>query len=136
MVGVGRPGRAAAAGATWAGGPPPGTHVTWLLRRGRVGNVFGGGEADQLPARGALRLRAAAAARAGHVEVVTGFRTGAVERVRSVVAEIAGDREGAERVEPVLPETGVCGGSGVFDAAFRDLADRVDRLAPAVHRTT
>ncbi|MEV1122188.1 FAD-dependent oxidoreductase, partial [Actinosynnema sp. NPDC049800] len=29
----------------------PGTHVTWLLRRGAVGNVFGGGEADQLPAR-------------------------------------------------------------------------------------
>ncbi|MFT7841669.1 NAD(P)-binding domain-containing protein [Saccharothrix sp. BKS2] len=197
----------------------PGTHVTWLLRRGAVGAAFGGGEADQLPARGALGLRAAAAARAGHVEVVTGFRTGAVERegerlvlrsqdgrrldpvdevvaltgfrpdhswlsevrldldpvlgaptrlaplidpnvhscgtvephgadelrqpeagvyvvgmksygraptflaltgyeqVRSVVAEIAGDHEGAERVELVLPETGVCGGSGVFDAA-------------------
>ncbi|QFZ24269.1 FAD-dependent oxidoreductase [Saccharothrix syringae] len=196
----------------------PGTHVTWLLRRGRVGNAFGGGEADQLPARGALGLRARAAVRAGHVEVVTGFRTATVERedgrvvlvsqdghrldpvdevvaltgfrpdhswlsevrleldpvlgapvrlaplidpnahscgsvqphganelrqpepgvylvgmksygraptflaltgyeqVRSVVAEIAGDHEGAARVELVLPETGVCGGSGVFDA--------------------
>ncbi|GAA0246423.1 NAD(P)-binding domain-containing protein [Saccharothrix mutabilis subsp. mutabilis] len=196
----------------------PGTHVTWLLRRGAVGNVFGGGEADQLPARGALGLRAKAAARAGNVEVVTGFRTAAVERhgerlvlesqdghrldpvdevvvltgfrpdlswlsevrleldpvlqapvrlaplidpnvhscgtvyphganelrqpepgvylvgmksygraptfltmtgyeqVRSVVAEIAGDHESAGRVELTLPETGVCGGSGVFDA--------------------
>ncbi|MFD7654785.1 FAD-dependent oxidoreductase [Actinosynnema sp. NPDC059797] len=195
----------------------PGTHLTWLLRRGAVGNAFGGGEADQLPARGALGLAARAAVRAGHVDVTTGFRTAAVERdggrlvirsqdgrrldpvdevvaltgfrpdhswlsevrldldpvlgaptrlaplidpnvhscgtvyphgaaelrqpepgvylvgmksygraptflaltgyeqVRSVVAEIAGDHEAAGRVELVLPETGVCGGSGVFD---------------------
>lgn len=195
----------------------PGTHVTWLLRRGAVGNVFGGGEADQLPARGALGLKARAAVKAGHVDVVTGFRTAAVERdgdrvvlvsqdghrldpvdevvaltgfrpdhswlsevrldldpvlqapttlaplidpnvhscgtvyphganelrhpepgvylvgmksygraptflamtgyeqVRSVAAEIAGDHEAATKVELTLPETGVCGGSGVFD---------------------
>ncbi|HSF26366.1 MAG TPA: NAD(P)-binding domain-containing protein [Actinomycetes bacterium] len=41
---------------------------------------------------------------------MTGF-----EQVRSVVAEIAGDHEAAARVELVLPETGVCGGSGRFD---------------------
>ncbi len=39
------------------------------------------------------------------------------EQVRSVVAEIAGDHEAAARVELVLPETGVCGGSGLFDEA-------------------
>jgi hypothetical protein len=37
------------------------------------------------------------------------------EQVRSVVAEIAGDHEAAARVELVLPDTGVCGGSGAFD---------------------
>jgi hypothetical protein len=42
---------------------------------------------------------------------LTGF-----EQVRSVVAAIAGDREAAERVDLVLPDTGVCGGSGLFDA--------------------
>ncbi|CAM3346589.1 NAD(P)-binding domain-containing protein [Kibdelosporangium persicum] len=195
----------------------PGTKVVWLLRRGTVGNVFGGGEADQLPARGALGQRAQQAARDGQVETVTGFRTASVEQtssgvvltsqdghklepvdevvvltgfrpdlswlsevrleldatlqaprelaplidpnvhscgtvyphgvkelshpepnfylvgmkaygraptflamtgyeqVRSVVAAIAGDRESAERVELTLPETGVCGGAGVFD---------------------
>jgi 2-polyprenyl-6-methoxyphenol hydroxylase-like FAD-dependent oxidoreductase len=41
---------------------------------------------------------------------LTGF-----EQVRSVVAAIAGDHEAATRVELVLPESGVCGGSGVFD---------------------
>jgi cation diffusion facilitator CzcD-associated flavoprotein CzcO len=39
------------------------------------------------------------------------------EQARSVVAAIAGDHEAADRVELVLPETGVCGGSGVFDGA-------------------
>jgi thioredoxin reductase len=34
------------------------------------------------------------------------------EQVRSIVADIAGDREAAERVELVLPETGVCSGPG------------------------
>lgn len=41
---------------------------------------------------------------------MTGF-----EQVRSVVAEIAGDHESAARVELTLPDSGVCGGSGLFD---------------------
>jgi thioredoxin reductase len=200
----------------------PGTHVVWLLRRGQVGNAFGGGDADQLPARGALGRRAEAAVRAGHISTVTGFRTAAVDRVadglvltsldgrrldpvaevvaltgfrpdlswlseirldldptlqapralaplidpnvhscgtvyphgatelaqpepgfylvgmksygraptflaltgyeqvRSVAAAIAGDHAAAGRVELVLPETGVCGGAGVFDDAEQD----------------
>jgi hypothetical protein len=39
------------------------------------------------------------------------------EQVRSVVAAIAGDRESAERVELVLPETGVCSGGGLTDSS-------------------
>ena len=39
--------------------------------------------------------------------MITGY-----EQVRSIVAAIAGDREAAERVELVLPETGVCSGPG------------------------
>lgn len=37
------------------------------------------------------------------------------EQVRSVVAHLAGDHEAAARNELVLPDTGVCGGSGGFD---------------------
>ena len=194
-----------------------GTRVSWVLRRGTVGTTFGGGDADELPARGALGMRAKAAVEDGTVTLVTGFRTeritldggravpvaedgrtldpadrvvvltgfrpdlsflsevrleldyrlqavraiaadvdpnlhscGSVhatgaadlaqpepgfylvgaksygraptflaltgyEQVRSVVAELAGDREAAARVELALPDTGVCGGSGVFD---------------------
>ncbi|CAL9539100.1 Ferredoxin--NADP reductase [Streptomyces sp. enrichment culture] len=196
-----------------------GTHAVWILRRGISGSTFGGGEADQLPARGALGLAAKAAVDDGHADAVTGFRTEAIERdgdgrlvlvgedgrrldavdevivltgfrpdlsflsevrldlderlqapvelaplidpnqhscgtvyphghrelshpeqgvylvgmksygraptflamtgyeqVRSVVAAIAGDLESADRVELTLPETGVCGGAGLFDA--------------------
>lgn len=38
------------------------------------------------------------------------------EQVRSITAELAGDHEAAARVELTLPDTGVCGGSGLFDA--------------------
>ncbi|MGZ8726397.1 MAG: FAD-dependent oxidoreductase [Aeromicrobium sp.] len=41
---------------------------------------------------------------------LTGF-----EQTRSVIAEIAGDHEAAARVELTLPDTGVCGGAGLFD---------------------
>jgi thioredoxin reductase len=205
--------------------PDSSTHVTWVLRRSQVGNVFGGGQADALAARGALGQRARAAVEDGNVDVVTGFRTAAVERrvgtltlvsddnrrvddldevvaltgfrpdlswlseirldldaslqapvalaplidpnvhscgsvpphgaaelahpdqgfylvgmksygraptflaltgyeqVRSVVAEIAGDREAAARVDLQLPETGVCGGSGLFDESGQAQSD-------------
>ncbi|MGW8776670.1 NAD(P)-binding domain-containing protein [Streptomyces sp. NPDC055796] len=205
-------------------GDGKGTHATWILRRGISGSTFGGGEADQLPARGALGLAAKAAVDGGFADAVTGFRTEAVERdvdgrdrghgrvtlvgedgrrlepvdevivltglrpdltflgelrlalderlqapialaplidpnqhscgtvhphgvkelshpekdvylvgmksygraptflamtgyeqVRSIAAALAGDLEAAERVELTLPETGVCGGAGLFD---------------------
>ncbi|NUP37236.1 MAG: SidA/IucD/PvdA family monooxygenase, partial [Streptomyces sp.] len=196
----------------------PATHGVWVLRRGISGSTFGGGTADQLPARGALGLAAKAAVDDGHADAVTGFRTEAVEQdtdgrlvlvgddgrrldpvdeaivltglrpdlsflgelrlglderlqaplglageidpnqhscgsvrphghrelahpepgvylvgmksygraptflamtgyeqVRSVAAALAGDTESADKVELTLPETGVCGGAGLFD---------------------
>ena len=39
------------------------------------------------------------------------------EQVRSIAADIAGDREAAARVELVLPETGVCSGPAASAAA-------------------
>ena len=68
-----------------------------MLRRGGVGSVFGGGDADQLPARGALGARAREAVAAGHIEVVTGFRTEAVERVGSPPAPATGATSGHPR---------------------------------------
>jgi thioredoxin reductase len=202
----------------------PDTRAVWVLRRGEVGDAFGGGAADQLAARGALGERARRAVEAGRIEVVTGFRTAEVrlsdagvvltddggralepvdevvavtgfrpdlaplseirlgldaalqapvelaplidpnvhscgtvyphgvrelshpepgfylagmksygraptflaltgfEQVRSIAAQLAGDHEAAARVELTLPETGVCGGSGLFDAPAAESA--------------
>jgi hypothetical protein len=46
------------------------------------------------------------------------------EQVRSVAAALAGDHEAAARVELVLPETGVCGGAGLFDQMSSGESDR------------
>jgi hypothetical protein len=40
--------------------------------------------------------------------MITGY-----EQVRSIAADIAGDRDAAERVELQLPETGVCTRGGI-----------------------
>lgn len=55
----------------------PGTRVLWVIRRD-VGDAFGGGDDDQLAARGALGIRARRAVDAGHIDVVTGFRAAEV----------------------------------------------------------
>ncbi|CAM5250732.1 NAD(P)-binding domain-containing protein OS=Streptomyces tendae OX=1932 GN=GUR47_18335 PE=4 SV=1 [Streptomyces tendae] len=205
-----------------------GTHAVWILRRGISGSTFGGGTADQLPARGALGLAAKAAVDKGHADAVTGFRTAEFERdadgrlvlvgedgrrldpvdevivltgfrpdlsfldelrlglderlqapvalaplidpnqhscgtvyphghrelshpeqgvylvgmksygraptflamtgyeqVRSVAAALAGDLDSADRVELTLPETGVCGGAGLFDTPGTQQTDGV-----------
>jgi len=37
------------------------------------------------------------------------------------VAELAGDHDAARRIELTLPDTGVCGGAGLFDASGASL---------------
>ncbi|MFD7460720.1 MULTISPECIES: FAD-dependent oxidoreductase [unclassified Streptomyces] len=85
----------------------PGTHAVWILRRGIGANTFGGGEADQLPARGALGQRAKAAVEAGHASAVTGFRTRAVERDGEQLVLVAEDGRRLGPVDEVIVLTGL-----------------------------
>ncbi|MFI9751120.1 NAD(P)-binding domain-containing protein [Streptomyces collinus] len=85
----------------------PGTHAVWILRRGITGSTFGGGEADQLPARGALGLRAKAAVEAGHAGTVTGFRTQAVERDGDRLVLVDEDGRRLDPVDEVIVLTGL-----------------------------
>ena len=48
------------------------------------------------------------------------------EQVRSVIAALDGDLDAADRVELVLPETGVCNGAGAFDDPDAVAAGEVD----------
>ena len=84
----------------------PATELVWVLRRGAVGDVFGGGDADELPARGALGRRAAAAVEAGRVEVVRGFRTAEVRRSPSGLTLVDTDGRELPPVDEVVTLTG------------------------------
>ena len=53
----------------------PGTQVTWIIRRGDPGQMFGGKANDQLPERGRLGADAQHAVDRGAVQLVSGFRT-------------------------------------------------------------
>jgi thioredoxin reductase len=57
----------------------PATRLTWAVRRRDVGQMYGGGQADALPARGQLGARIRAAVADGRVRLVTGFNTSSVQ---------------------------------------------------------
>ena len=84
----------------------PTTRISWVLRRGTVDAVFGGDD-DQLPARGALGRHARRAAGDGHVRIVRGFRTGAVERdAAGALALVSVDGQRVDAVDEVVALTG------------------------------
>lgn len=85
----------------------PGTHAVWVLRRGITGSTYGGGEADQLPARGALGQRAKAAVEDGHASALTGFRTQAVEALDGGLVLVAEDGRRSEPLDEVIVLTGL-----------------------------
>ncbi|MFD6986529.1 NAD(P)-binding domain-containing protein, partial [Streptomyces sp. NPDC059956] len=84
-----------------------GTHSVWILRRGISGSTFGGGSADQLPARGALGLAAKAAVDNGHADAVTGFRTDVVERHGDQLVLVAEDGRRLDPLDEVIVLTGL-----------------------------
>ncbi|GAA4510644.1 FAD-dependent oxidoreductase [Actinoallomurus oryzae] len=51
----------------------PGTRITWAVRGSSVARLYGGGDADGLPARGALGTRLKAAVEGGEIELVRSF---------------------------------------------------------------
>lgn len=99
VIGSGASAFTALAGLADLAGDEPGTHAVWILRRGISGSTFGGGEADELPARGALGLAAKAAVDNGYADAATGFRTEAIERDTDGRLVLAG--EDGRRLDPV-----------------------------------
>jgi thioredoxin reductase len=59
----------------------PATEVVWAVRSDRPRPLVGKGQADELPARGQLGLDLRRLVDAGRIQLVTGFRTVAVNRV-------------------------------------------------------
>lgn len=83
----------------------PGTAITWVVRRGEMGQAYGGGANDALPARGALGERVRDLVERGVITLVTGWRTSRVERTPDGVVLVNGDQWLAP-VDEVIVATG------------------------------
>jgi thioredoxin reductase len=94
----------------------PGTEVLWVVRGTDQARTYGGGAADELPARGALGTRLKKLVQSGRVELVSGFR----------IEELAPTADG--RVELIAGERRVVVDTVVNSTGFRPDHDMVGEL--------
>ncbi|OON27819.1 MULTISPECIES: FAD-dependent oxidoreductase [unclassified Micromonospora] len=87
----------------------PGTEVTWAIRAASPTRAYGGGDADALPARGALGSRLRAHVEAGRIRLLTGFSVHALDpagdRVTVTVRRPDGGQESVT-VDRIVAATG------------------------------
>ncbi|MEU0094574.1 FAD-dependent oxidoreductase [Kribbella sp. NPDC006257] len=83
----------------------PGTEIVWVVRGSDQARTYGGGDADELPARGALGSRLKKLVQSGRVELVSSFRIEAASRTADGRVELAA---GDQRVvaDTVVNSTG------------------------------
>ncbi|MEU6741426.1 FAD-dependent oxidoreductase [Streptosporangium sandarakinum] len=85
------------------------TPITWAVRAGSASRAYGGGDADALPARGALGTRLHALVESGRIRLLTGFFTHRVRTAGDGVEVISRAPSGAERsitVDRIVSATG------------------------------
>lgn len=83
----------------------PGTKIVWAIRGASAAKVYGGGEADELAARGQLGSRLRALVESGAVELHTGFGIAALAAAGGAVALTTTDGR-ALRADVIVPATG------------------------------
>lgn len=79
----------------------PSTLVLWATRGTDLTRLFGGGNADQLPARGELGSEVRELAESGRVTVITGFATTALREEAGRVIVEGETADGLRRIGPV-----------------------------------
>ncbi|MFY1683753.1 FAD-dependent oxidoreductase [Micromonospora sp. WMMD730] len=87
----------------------PGTEVTWAIRTTSPARTYGGGDADALPARGALGSRLRAHVDAGRIRLLTGFSVHALTPADGRVTVVVRHRDGSEEmvtVDRIVAATG------------------------------
>ncbi|PZG02051.1 FAD-dependent oxidoreductase [Micromonospora deserti] len=87
----------------------PRTEVTWAIRSASPARSYGGGEADALPARGALGSRLRGHVDAGRIRLLTGFSVHALTPADGRVAVVVRHADGGEEsivVDRVVAATG------------------------------
>ncbi|GAB2758087.1 FAD-dependent oxidoreductase [Sinomonas soli] len=113
----------------------PGTEVVWAIRAATPAHAYGGGNADELPARGQLGTRLQAMVGSGAVQLVTGFRTERLEVLdRRRLRVHAADGRTLE-VDRLIPATGFRPDLSILSEVRLDLDPAVDaprRLGPLI----
>jgi thioredoxin reductase len=84
----------------------PDTSITWIVRRGEMGQAYGGGANDALPARGALGERIRTLVERGVVQLITGWRTDRLERTPDGIVAFAGEQALAP-IDEIIVATGL-----------------------------
>lgn len=111
----------------------PGTEVVWAIRGGAPARVYGGGGADQLPARGALGDAVRGLVDEGAIELHAGFSTREVRAEGDGIALVDGER--SIPADEVIAATGFRPDLTVLGELRLDLDDRVEaarKLAPLI----
>jgi hypothetical protein len=89
----------------WLKTEEPATHITWAIRRREIGLLFGGGEKDELPARGSLGSKLRQLVELGVVDLETGFRTTHLDQADDEV-RVTGDDRSISPVHEIIVATG------------------------------
>jgi thioredoxin reductase len=87
----------------------PATTVIWAMRTATTDGLYGGEDADELPARGALGRRAREAVESGQLEIVAPFRIRRVDSIGGGGLRVTGERRGEKHavdVDEVIVATG------------------------------
>nr|MDT0662580.1 FAD-dependent oxidoreductase [Micromonospora sp. DSM 115978] len=87
----------------------PGTEVTWAIRTGSPARTYGGGDADALPARGALGARLREHVNAGRITLLTGFSVHSLRASEGRVTVVVRGGDEGERtvtVDRIVAATG------------------------------
>ncbi|WP_370350978.1 FAD-dependent oxidoreductase [Catenulispora sp. EB89] len=80
----------------------PGTRISWAIRTGSAARSYGGGEADALPARGALGTRVKKLVEQGQIELINQFSAQAIRVLSNGNVEVEStDARGAKKVVTV-----------------------------------
>ncbi|MCG5219174.1 FAD-dependent oxidoreductase [Streptosporangium soli] len=83
--------------------------ITWAVRAGNASRTYGGGDADALPARGALGTRLRAHVDSGRIRLRTGFFTHHVQHSTDGVEVVSRDPSGHEQsitADQIISATG------------------------------
>ena len=83
----------------------PDTQVSWAIRRAAVQQMFGGGENDALPERGAIGRRSQTLVEQGLVHLITGVQIDALTCTFAGII-IAGEEERIGPVDEIIATTG------------------------------